>query len=450
MDELWIAANPDPESRLPYLLRLPLAGGMVFRTSGTWPRAKALYCYPVNVDEWPEDPEIRRTGRDAFLRTPWRGDRPGPRPGPGEPLPTSVHHRPRPGGSVLAVGTHPQAGPPQRDHSGPRGPAGSPSWEILVDTRERYAYRFTGQQVRTVKRALPCGDYAVTVDEAVITAVERKSLPDLVSSLINGTLRYALGELSALPRAAVVVEDRYSQIFKLGRIRPAVVADGLAELQVRWPGVPIVFCETRQLAQEWTYRYLAAARTWADNEIAAITRISPTRHHRRSGRVGTAGPARPRTAHLGPAPTASPSPTAGDYDPRSSPPGARRTPDHRPQRTALGGLWQRLASCDDVVGQDRYTHFRSWDQNIFTEWHSRYGGRGILIYWHVERGSMVVHSQRLRAFAAEVHARVEGLVRPQPGGRAPPRSTTILGATLHVAVRERMLPWLNVEDRADP
>jgi hypothetical protein len=25
------------------------------------------------------------------------------------------------------------------------------------------------------------------------------------------------------------------------------------------------------------------------------------------------------------------------------------------------------------------THFRSYDQNIFTEWHSRYGGRGILI-----------------------------------------------------------------------
>ncbi|MFB9686513.1 Tn3 family transposase [Amycolatopsis plumensis] len=40
------------------------------------------------------------------------------------------------------------------------------------------------------------------------------------------------------------------------------------------------------------------------------------------------------------------------------------------------------------------TDFSSWDQNIFTEWHSRYGGRGTLIYWHVERGSMVVHSQR--------------------------------------------------------
>ncbi|MDH6137625.1 TnpA family transposase [Kitasatospora sp. MAA4] len=35
------------------------------------------------------------------------------------------------------------------------------------------------------------------------------------------------------------------------------------------------------------------------------------------------------------------------------------------------------------------THFRSWDQNLFTEWHSRYGGRGVLVYWHVERGSVV-------------------------------------------------------------
>ena len=44
-----------------------------------------------------------------------------------------------------------------------------------------------------------------------------------------------------------------------------MVADGLAELQVRWPTIPIVFCETRKLAEEWTYRYLAAAQTWADD-----------------------------------------------------------------------------------------------------------------------------------------------------------------------------------------
>jgi len=167
--ELLIAVNPDPDSRLPYLMRLPLGGGMVFRTSGTWPRTKALYCYPAPADEWPADPDI-------------------------------------------------------------------------------------------VER---------------VTSVERKSPADLVASLTSGKLRYALAEMAALPRAAVVVEDRYSAIFKLDRVRPALVADGLAEVQVRWPNVPIVFCETRQLAEEWTYRFLAAARSWAETEEAAIGRIMP-------------------------------------------------------------------------------------------------------------------------------------------------------------------------------
>jgi Lsr2 len=94
-----------------------------------------------------------------------------------------------------------------------------------------------------------------------------------VSTLINGKLRYALGDLAALPRAAIVIEDRYSQVFKLDWVRPAVVADELAELQIRWPSVPIVFAEARQLAEEWTYRYLAAAHAWASTELALAERI---------------------------------------------------------------------------------------------------------------------------------------------------------------------------------
>jgi ERCC4-type nuclease len=99
-----------------------------------------------------------------------------------------------------------------------------------------------------VKRALACGDYAVMCQGRVVAAVERKSLMDLVSSLTCGKLKFALGELAALPRAALVVEDRYSQIFKCDHVRPAVVANGLAELQVGWPNVAVVFCETRKLA----------------------------------------------------------------------------------------------------------------------------------------------------------------------------------------------------------
>jgi hypothetical protein len=96
-----------------------------------------------------------------------------------------------------------------------------------------------------------------------------------------------------LPLAAVVVEERYSQVFKLDRIRPAVVADGLAELQVLWPSVPIVFCETRSLAEEWTYRYLAAAHAWAISESAATTRIGVE-----SAQRGTPAVAEPPTSEI--------------------------------------------------------------------------------------------------------------------------------------------------------
>ncbi|MFC5886581.1 Tn3 family transposase [Kitasatospora aburaviensis] len=41
----------------------------------------------------------------------------------------------------------------------------------------------------------------------------------------------------------------------------------------------------------------------------------------------------------------------------------------------------------------------------------RASGRGVLVYWHVERGSVVVHSQTLRASAPEVAAMVEGAIR---------------------------------------
>jgi len=148
--------------------------------------------------------------------------------------------------------------------------AGLAELVIVVDAHERYGYDFADKPVTTVRRGLSCGDYGLLIDGRLVAAVERKSLPDLVASLLDGTLKYQLTELAALPRAAVVVEDRYSEIFTLVHARPAVVADGLAELQVGFPNVAIVFCQTRRLAQEYTYRYLAAAHTWvADSSDTA-------------------------------------------------------------------------------------------------------------------------------------------------------------------------------------
>lgn len=259
---LLVARNPDPDSRLPYLLRLPISGGLVFRTSDTWPRTKALYCYPVSAQDWPHEPEIveqvpvrscvrrgaaidivldrGREKRSQIVFTTARG------------RDACFWQSPR---------TRKQARPNVRTPTARA--AGIADLEVIVDSHERYPYRFSGQQVRIARRALPCGDYGVALDGSLVASVERKSLEDLVGSLISGKLRFAVTELAALPRAAVVVEERYSKVFGLEHVRPSVVADGLAELQVRWPNVPIVFTENRSLAEQWTYRYLAASLAWA-------------------------------------------------------------------------------------------------------------------------------------------------------------------------------------------
>lgn len=134
---------------------------------------------------------------------------------------------------------------------------------ILVDTRERYPYRFARQQASTQRGVLPAGDYGVAIDGDVVVVVERKSLADLAARLVDGNLTYALAELATVDRAALVVEDRYAAIFKLDHVAPGFVADLLAAVQVRYPSVPIVFCDTRALAEEWTYRFLGAALAYA-------------------------------------------------------------------------------------------------------------------------------------------------------------------------------------------
>ena len=63
MHELPIAPNPDPDSTLAYLLWVPLGDGIVLRTSGTWPRTKALYCYPLPTERMAGRTRHRRTDR---------------------------------------------------------------------------------------------------------------------------------------------------------------------------------------------------------------------------------------------------------------------------------------------------------------------------------------------------------------------------------------------------
>ncbi|GCE15544.1 hypothetical protein KTT_54030 [Tengunoibacter tsumagoiensis] len=56
--------------------------------------------------------------------------------------------------------------------------------------------------------------------------------------------------------------------------------------------------------------------------------------------------------------------------------------------------------------------FGAWNQNLLTEWHIRYRGPGIMIYWHVERKSTCIYSQfKSCSSSSEVAAMIEGLLR---------------------------------------
>lgn len=267
-----IARNPEPDSRLPYLLWVPLGQrGLVFKAGGTWPRTNAVYCHPV--EDFPADVEVLervsvrscirrgaaidlvldrgRENRSQFVFTTARGRQ------------VVFWQSPR---------TVKQSRPGVRRPTARA--AGIPELEVLVDIREQYPYRFADQRVTMTRRSLPAGDYAVMVDGRLVATVERKSLVDLVSSITGAKLKYALADLAALPHAAVVVEDRYAAVFKQDRVRPAVVADALAELQIVWPAIPIVFADTRPLAEEWTYRFLAAAAAHARDDAHGLGRLA--------------------------------------------------------------------------------------------------------------------------------------------------------------------------------
>ncbi|OAI19051.1 transposase [Methylomonas koyamae] len=55
--------------------------------------------------------------------------------------------------------------------------------------------------------------------------------------------------------------------------------------------------------------------------------------------------------------------------------------------------------------------FGAYDQNLMTEWHARYGGRGVMIYWHVDTNSTCIYSKLRRCSSSEVAAMIEGVLR---------------------------------------
>jgi ERCC4 domain len=277
--ELLIALNPNRNSKLPFLLLVPYGDGLVLASAGRWPGSRSLYCAQLPPTRWPRSPEL--VDHAPVLRCEKRGfvidlvlDR--GRNNRSQLVFSSCRGREMVFWQSGRSSTQYRPKTLQSTGSG----AGPARLEIFVDTREQEAYTFDYQRVCCVRCKLACGDYAVAVEGRLVAAVERKSLPDLAASIRSRRLEYAMAELAALPRAAVVVEDRYSQVYEVEYLRAARLADRLSDLQVAFPNVPIIFPGTRGLAQEWTYRFLESASRWSVTEQAGLERVPAKRRER--------------------------------------------------------------------------------------------------------------------------------------------------------------------------
>lgn len=253
----FVIARRHGASRLPIVLRLPLADGdVVLATRDTWPAAKDLFC--AELSAWPDDAEVlervavgscRRVGasiqlvlerpqrrRSLFVWTSkggrplvfWRSERSMRSTRPGVRTPTA---------------------------RGLEGPL-----TIAVDERERYAWRFKELPVTLERRRLPVGDYAVYRDERLVAVVERKRLEEFAGAAVDGSLQLALAELATMPRAAVVIEGRLAQLVKGAlRTRPGWLLNVVASLQAAYPNVPLLFADAGPLAADLAYRWLSAS-----------------------------------------------------------------------------------------------------------------------------------------------------------------------------------------------
>ena len=133
---------------------------------------------------------------------------------------------------------------------------------IVIDTREQQPYTFS---CATQRHKLEAGDYSVLGQEHRI-AVERKSLPDFVHTVIHDTQRFRteLEKLAVCEFACVVVEADLDDVLRglrqsdLRLVTPSAVLGAALHIAVRHR-VPVYWCGSRQAACAFTEGFLRMA-----------------------------------------------------------------------------------------------------------------------------------------------------------------------------------------------
>lgn len=133
---------------------------------------------------------------------------------------------------------------------------------IVIDSREQKNWTFEPKQVVVSRAALPAGDYSVAGLETRV-ALERKSIGDLVNTVIHDWLRFRkeLNRLSGYDVAAVVVEGTLEQIVRHQYESEASPASVIGRINGIFldHGIPVLFWGSPRMAADMAHRMLLLA-----------------------------------------------------------------------------------------------------------------------------------------------------------------------------------------------
>jgi hypothetical protein len=137
----------------------------------------------------------------------------------------------------------------------------APPLRVVIDSTERYPWRFPGAEV--LRRKLAAGDYALLQGERPAAVVERKSFDNLLNDAgAIQALHHQLADLASHEVAALVIEADYRDFLDPRRLKgrwPAAhLARLLAEVAALHPRLPVIYAGNRTLANQWTVRFFQA------------------------------------------------------------------------------------------------------------------------------------------------------------------------------------------------
>ena len=142
---------------------------------------------------------------------------------------------------------------------------------IVIDTREQTPLRFP-EGVETIRATLRTGDYSVGGYEDSF-AIERKSLADLVNTVIHGRDRFEreLARMDGFKFRRLLVTCPFARVdcggYDFSKANPKAVVASVNAFEVRY-GVPVVYAAD---ATEAARRVL----DWAHYFVREVTKRNP-------------------------------------------------------------------------------------------------------------------------------------------------------------------------------